>query len=114
MPSVISGSDNFNTANLPISATTANVLTATAGAALNAVGAYRVAFYGGGNLDPGGTTAGSNLVQRTSSGSSEFTTSISNVSESPLSGTWRYMGHRRILYDINNDFWPAGFFLRIS
>ena len=89
--------------NLPSSApSTAQVGTATAGIALNAVGSYAMMFRAG-QQNYGSTTAGSNL--RWSNGDGNVTGSAYG------SGTWRTMGHCR--YDATQAE-ASSVFLRIS
>jgi hypothetical protein len=95
--------------------TTAQVLNATAGASLGAVGTYallsRPAFSST-VVNPGDTIAGSNL--RYAGGRSEGTT-LSSISATAPSGTWRAMGFANNVFDPcigSSEF--ATLFLRIS
>lgn len=95
--------------------TTAQVLSATAGASVGAVGTY--AFVGClVNVGPGGTTAGSNLRYALASSWTEFCGNwnigsggaVSPISSAP-SGTWRAMG-----FSSTQSGYRTTLFLRIS
>jgi hypothetical protein len=103
---------------VPASApSTTDVLNATAGASLDAVGSYRIAVYNSTTaLSPNGTTAGSNLFQRNTN-SSAFATGLNDQDSSTfLTGTWRFLGQTRIARSsgVSDATRPAGLFLRIS
>jgi hypothetical protein len=94
---------DFAVGQLPISATTANVLAATAGASYGAVGTYVAAHTTGANLSQGAIIAGSDLR-----GADPNNATIN----ANLSGTWRAMtGSTRTSYQIGG---LGHLFLRIS
>ena len=82
--------------------TTAQVLTATAGASVGAVGTYGL-FYNAAfsTLNPGNTIAGSSL---------RYANTWPSAFSSAPSGTWRIMGHT----NSNDGAWLISVFLRIS
>jgi hypothetical protein len=84
--------------------TTANVLAATAGASVGAVGTYAMLWTHSSNtVEPGQTVAGSGMVYSPASGLAR-----SGVP----SGTWRCMG--RSVVDIYNLAQSVAIYLRIS
>lgn len=109
-------------AAVPASApTTAQVLTATAGASVGAVGTYALlAFASSGTLSQGSTVAGSNL---TYTGYSSVDTIIDSSTDNPIymsgawpttvSGTWRIMGRTRS-FIVGSYQYGVSLFLRIS
>lgn len=85
--------------------TTAQVLTATAGASVGAVGTYTVAYAPSITLNPGSTVAGSSLRGLTSGSSWGYNPGFT--------GTWRHMGVSQQSSDSGNEGrWAC--FLRIS
>jgi hypothetical protein len=80
--------------------TTAQVLTATAGASVGAVGTYALLFNGPANRSPGDTLAGSSLAYAGCDGNNATT----------VSGTWRLMGRNN---DVSNR-QSTSVWLRIS
>jgi hypothetical protein len=116
MPSVIRGVDGFDTSDLPISATTANVLAATAGASAGAVGTYAFAATSNNtsSVAPGSTIAGSSLLYagvryNGSTGDTDVTTTTG-----ALSGTWQAMGFKPVRTANIAASREATMFLRIS
>jgi hypothetical protein len=113
---VIEAAD-FADGQLPISATTENVLTATAGASVGAVGTYAIlrrTTYPS-SIVAGSTYAGSNLAFQTFQGRGNANNQAINSTDRPstsISGTWR------ALQDVgssNDSNWgPVTLFLRIS
>ncbi len=88
-----------------IAPTTADVLTATAGATVGAVGTYVLAKYASDTTAAAGSThAGSNLQPVSLSHISTYTATPNG---SALSGTWRAMGYLA-------DWLPVTLFVRIS
>ena len=116
-----SGVLSFGSAGAP---TTAQVLSATAGATVGDVGTY--AFLGETsnttNTAAGGTRAGSSLryanAGKTASGwdtnSVVNMTAVSSTSTATPSGTWRAMGDSRGSSSCCANAWPATLWLRIS
>ena len=121
-------SSNYTSFSYPASTpSTAQVLAATAGAAVNAVGSY--AFLGlnvGSTVSPGGTIAGSSLryanVMRMGTNTSTplwESAQLANLNSyginSAVSGTWRCMGYARY-YSSGGDTYgyPATLWLRIA
>jgi hypothetical protein len=86
--------------------TTAQVLSATAGATAGAVGTYMTAMWvgGGSTISPGSTGAGSNLRAAGGTDQGQFQTG------GGLSGTWRCMGFGGVI----NGFNAVTLWLRIS
>lgn len=80
--------------------TTAQVLTATAGASVGAVGTYALMFNGPANRSPGDTLAGSSLTYAGCDGNNSTS----------ASGTWRLMGRNN---DVSNR-QSTSVWLRIS
>ena len=96
--------------------TTADVLSATAGATAGAVGTYAYLINLGGNIGitPSATTAGSSLrysAQSTNSLSSASGYSVGHTYSSGPSGTWRAMGGRTATGTYT---YPATLYVRIS
>jgi hypothetical protein len=99
---------------IPVSATTANVLDATAGATEGAVGTYVFATRSAAttNITAGDTYAGSGLLYHGVSVPTSGTTSLGGTRGSALSGTWRAMG--QLGNQTQNDRFAGTLFLRIS
>ena len=101
--------------------TTTNVLNATAGASLGAVGTYAAAVYTAGtNIAAGATTAGSNLRYDPISGAgiaaASQTTGVYSGGGTAFSGTWRRMGGGKVYSALccSVNLYSSGLFLRIS
>ena len=93
------------------------VLGRTANASAHAVGTYMNLLYESTTeINPGSTVSGSNLYWISGITRDEFPISsgIQASNGNQVSGTWRYMGHYRIAYDISAGKRPAGLFLRIA
>lgn len=128
MPITVGGTTiTFNDGTIQSTAggspTTAQVLTATAGATFGAVGTYAALMNtANSNISAGSTIAGSSLRYDTgtgglgnSAGSSSNNYNTSGAGGTALSGTWRKMSHGS-LYIPSCGFyqWSTGVFLRIS
>ena len=97
------------------------VLARIAGASINAVGTYRMAYYRSSTqLSPGGTASGSALRVRPETSINEanqFNVSTENsLPSDSLPGAWRLMGHHAIAADLSvgSSPMPAAFWLRVS
>ena len=115
----IGGNIAYHTGNLPSSTpTTAQVLSATAGASAGAVGTYVMARRtDAGTVGYNSTRAGSGLrpsssVTRTGNSTSTRDGYYTGSPSTTLSGTWRAMGASSSL--ANNDFTTVTLWLRIS
>jgi hypothetical protein len=102
---------NINSATVSIAPTTTQVLDATAGASLGAVGTYAFAATSGeGGFAAGRTVSGSNLQY--AGGGNDSNSGNSSIFErsGTLSGTWRQMGYQKSYQaDVKATLW-----LRIS
>lgn len=93
--------------------TTAQVLSATAGASVGAVGTYAflsMVPYSNASTAPGATRAGSSL--RYAGGVSYPSTNLSSISGTSPAGTWRAMGNQVGNSDPSGEY--GTLFLRIS
>lgn len=94
--------------------TTAQVLNATAGASLGAVGTYALLsrpLYSSTVINPGDTIAGSNLRY---AGGLASGANLASISATAPSGTWRAMGYANNFFGCCNAAEFATLFLRIS
>jgi hypothetical protein len=105
---------NATNASTVTTITTAQVLNATAGASLGAVGTYALLSrpgYSATVINPGDTIAGSNLRY---AGGLASGANLASISATAPSGTWRAMGYANNIFACCNAAEFATLFLRIS